>query len=146
MPYAKFIEPFVGNDGAASRDDRARGLTSPPYMALSMGQKPNIKNYIAKSMIAAEELSSSISEISRQVAQSSNIAARAVDSARRTDSIVRALADGAQQIEHVAELISSIAGQTNLLALNATIEAARAGEAGRGFAVVAAEVKSLASQ
>ena len=59
---------------------------------------------------------------------------------------MRALADGAQQIEHVAELISSIAGQTNLLALNATIEAARAGEAGRGFAVVAAEVKSLASQ
>jgi methyl-accepting chemotaxis protein len=95
---------------------------------------------------AAEELSSSISEISRQVAQSANIASRAVDNARRTDTIVRALADGAHQIEHVAELISSIAGQTNLLALNATIEAARAGEAGRGFAVVAAVVKSLASQ
>jgi methyl-accepting chemotaxis protein len=95
---------------------------------------------------AAEELSSSISEISRQVAQSATITIRAVDSARRTDSIVRALSDGAKQIEHVAELISSIAGQTNLLALNATIEAARAGEAGRGFAVVAAEVKSLASQ
>jgi methyl-accepting chemotaxis protein len=95
---------------------------------------------------AAEELSSSISEISRQVAQSADITARAVDTARRTDATVRALADGAQQIEHVAELISSIAGQTNLLALNATIEAARAGEAGRGFAVVAAEVKSLASQ
>jgi methyl-accepting chemotaxis protein len=95
---------------------------------------------------AAEELSSSISEISRQVAQSANITTRAVDNARRTDTIVRALADGAQQIEHVAELISNIAGQTNLLALNATIEAARAGEAGRGFAVVAAEVKDLASQ
>jgi methyl-accepting chemotaxis protein len=95
---------------------------------------------------AAEELSSSIGEISRQVVQSANITARAVENARRTDTIVRALADGAQQIEHVAELISSIAGQTNLLALNATIEAARAGEAGRGFAVVASEVKSLASQ
>jgi methyl-accepting chemotaxis protein len=95
---------------------------------------------------AAEELSSSITEISRQVAQSAAVTGRAVESARRTDTIVRALADGAQQIEHVAELISSIAGQTNLLALNATIEAARAGDAGRGFAVVAAEVKSLASQ
>jgi methyl-accepting chemotaxis protein len=95
---------------------------------------------------AAEELSSSITEISRQVAQSAKITGHAVDSARRTDTIVRALADGAQQIEHVVELISSIAGQTNLLALNATIEAARAGEAGRGFAVVASEVKSLASQ
>jgi methyl-accepting chemotaxis protein len=95
---------------------------------------------------AAEELSSSITEISRQVAQSAEVTGRAVESARRTDTIVRALADGAQQIEHVAELISSIAGQTNLLALNATIEAARAGDAGRGFAVVAAEVKTLASQ
>jgi len=95
---------------------------------------------------AAEELSTSITEISRQVAQSAKITDRAVENARRTDTIVRALADGAQQIEHVAELISSIAGQTNLLALNATIEAARAGEAGRGFAVVASEVKSLASQ
>jgi methyl-accepting chemotaxis protein len=95
---------------------------------------------------AAEELSSSITEISRQVAQSAEVTGRAVESARRTDTIVRALSDGAQQIEHVAELISSIAAQTNLLALNATIEAARAGEAGRGFAVVATEVKSLASQ
>jgi methyl-accepting chemotaxis protein len=95
---------------------------------------------------AAEELTTSIDEISRQVAQSANVTLRAVDNARRTDTIVRALADGAHQIEHVAELISSIAAQTNLLALNATIEAARAGEAGRGFAVVAAEVKSLASQ
>src|SRR6186713_2165083 len=95
---------------------------------------------------AAEELSSSITEISRQVAQSAEVTGRAVDSARRTDTIVRALSDGAQQIEHVAELISSIAAQTNLLALNATIEAARAGEAGRGFAVVAQEVKGLAGQ
>jgi methyl-accepting chemotaxis protein len=95
---------------------------------------------------AAEELSSSITEISRQVAQSAAVTGRAVESARRTDTIVRALADGAQQIEHVAELISSIAEQTNLLALNATIEAARAGEAGRGFAVVASEVKTLAGQ
>jgi methyl-accepting chemotaxis protein len=95
---------------------------------------------------AAEELTSSIGEISRQVAQSARITSRAVENAHRTNTIVRALADGAQQIEHVAELISNIAGQTNLLALNATIEAARAGEAGRGFAVVASEVKSLSSQ
>ncbi len=95
---------------------------------------------------AAEELTSSIGEISRQMAQSAKITGRAVANAHRTDTIVRALADGAQQIEHVAELISNIAGQTNLLALNATIEAARAGEAGRGFAVVASEVKSLSSQ
>ena len=95
---------------------------------------------------AAEELTASIAEISRQVAQSSSITGKAVDDARRTDGIVRALAEGAEKIGIVVGLITNIASQTNLLALNATIEAARAGDAGKGFAVVAAEVKSLANQ
>jgi methyl-accepting chemotaxis protein len=95
---------------------------------------------------AAEQLTSSIREISRQVTQSSEITGKAVHDARRTDAIVRALAEGAQKIGQVVQLISNIAGQTNLLALNATIEAARAGDAGKGFAVVASEVKSLANQ
>ncbi len=95
---------------------------------------------------AAEELSASISEISRQVAQSATITGKAADDSRRTDTIVRALAEGAQKIGNVVDLIKTIAGQTNLLALNATIEAARAGDAGKGFAVVASEVKSLAHQ
>jgi methyl-accepting chemotaxis protein len=95
---------------------------------------------------AAEELTASIHEISRQVAQSAKITGKAVDDARRTDTIVRALADGAQKIGDVVQLITGIAAHTNLLALNATIEAARAGDAGKGFAVVASEVKSLAGQ
>jgi methyl-accepting chemotaxis protein len=95
---------------------------------------------------AAEELTASISEISRQVAQSSKITGVAVEDARRTDAIVRALAEGAEKIGTVISLITNIASQTNLLALNATIEAARAGDAGKGFAVVASEVKNLANQ
>jgi methyl-accepting chemotaxis protein len=95
---------------------------------------------------ATEELTSSIAEIGRQVAQSTEIASRAVENARRTGDTARSLADGAQKIGDVVTLIQSIAAQTNLLALNATIEAARAGDAGRGFAVVASEVKSLAGQ
>lgn len=95
---------------------------------------------------AAEELTASIQEISRQVALSAKITEKAVEDARRTDTIVRALADGARKIGDVVQLISGIAAQTNLLALNATIEAARAGDAGKGFAVVASEVKSLANQ
>ncbi len=96
--------------------------------------------------VAADELSRSIAEISRQLTHTSNIVALATGEARATDGEIAGLAAGAQKIGDVVKLIRSIAGQTNLLALNATIEAARAGEAGKGFAVVAAEVKSLAVQ
>ena len=95
---------------------------------------------------AAEQLTSSIGEITRQVTHSAQISDRAVTDVRRADSVVRALAAKAQTIGDVVNLITGIASQTNLLALNATIEAARAGDAGKGFAVVASEVKSLAQQ
>ena len=95
---------------------------------------------------ASEELSASIQEISRQVSESARITQEAVAQASGTNEQIRQLAESAQRIGDVVQLINDIAAQTNLLALNATIEAARAGEAGKGFAVVAGEVKSLASQ
>ncbi|MGB0631012.1 MAG: methyl-accepting chemotaxis protein [Alphaproteobacteria bacterium] len=95
---------------------------------------------------AAGELSASINEIASQVDESSRITGDAVAEAEKTNTEVRGLAEAAQKIGEVVDLINDIASQTNLLALNATIEAARAGEAGKGFAVVATEVKSLADQ
>jgi len=95
---------------------------------------------------ATEQLSGSINEISRHVGHATEIASRAVEETKRTDSTVRGLAESASKIGEVVRLINDIAGRTNLLALNATIEAARAGDAGKGFAVVASEVKSLATQ
>ncbi|MBP2297912.1 methyl-accepting chemotaxis protein [Azospirillum picis] len=95
---------------------------------------------------ASEQLAASIREISAQVAHSSAVTRRAVDSGRHTQMTIRSLSETVVKVGEVVNLIQSIAGQTNLLALNATIEAARAGEAGKGFAVVAGEVKNLANQ
>ncbi|AVM73401.1 methyl-accepting chemotaxis protein [Magnetospirillum gryphiswaldense] len=95
---------------------------------------------------AAERLVSSISEIDRQVSESSRVAEEAVAEAARTDETVKSLTQASKKIGEVVGLINDIASQTNLLALNATIEAARAGDAGKGFAVVAGEVKALANQ
>jgi methyl-accepting chemotaxis protein len=95
---------------------------------------------------AAEELSASIKEISRQLAQANETVHSAADDATVTNDDIAALARITQRIGDVVNFIRDIAEQTNLLALNATIEAARAGDAGRGFAVVASEVKSLAVQ
>ena len=95
---------------------------------------------------SADQMSSSVEEISRHVHESSGIAAQAVTQAKQTDARIVELSGAANRIGDVVKLINDVAEQTNLLALNATIEAARAGEAGKGFAVVAHEVKALATQ
>ena len=95
---------------------------------------------------AAEEMTNSIHEISQQVASAANAARDAVGKVASTSAQMDTLAETANKIGEVVEMISTIAEQTNLLALNATIESARAGEAGKGFAVVAGEVKALAGQ
>ncbi|HET8539677.1 MAG TPA: HAMP domain-containing methyl-accepting chemotaxis protein [Anaeromyxobacter sp.] len=60
---------------------------------------------------------------------------RIADLGRRSDDI-----------HHVVDFISEVAGRTNLLSLNASIIAAQAGEHGKAFAVVADQIRDLAAQ
>lgn len=95
---------------------------------------------------AAEELMSSIAEISRQLGNATGLVRVAASDSNTMNKEIGVLTEAAEEIGEVVNLVQKIAEQTNLLALNASIEAARAGEAGRGFAVVAGEVKALAVQ
>jgi len=127
-----------GMSGAAERVSvNAQTVSSAAELALANAQTV---------AAASEELAASIREISSQVAHSSAVTRRAVESGHNTQITIRSLSETVAKVGEVVNLIQSIAGQTNLLALNATIEAARAGEAGKGFAVVASEVKNLANQ
>jgi methyl-accepting chemotaxis protein len=94
----------------------------------------------------AEQLNSSVREISDAMSKSKDTASAAVDRVEVADRQAQRLSTAAGSMSSIVELIGDITGQINLLALNATIESARAGEAGRGFAVVASEVKNLANQ
>ncbi len=95
---------------------------------------------------AAEEMTASIGEISKNMSNSSMAVCDIAEKVKQANNIMVSLQDTARSMETVVEIIRGIAGQVNLLALNATIEAARAGDAGKGFAVVASEVKTLANQ
>ena len=95
---------------------------------------------------ASQELTAAISEISRLVNTSAQIAESGSVQAGEVVDKVTMLRTASEKIGNIVGIIAGIATQTNLLALNATIEAARAGDAGKGFAVVAGEVKNLSGQ
>ena len=105
-----------------------------------------VRGMLEAVVAGADELNASVREISQTMVKSKEKATGAVERVAAADAQAKRLADAAQSMSGIVDLINNITGQINLLALNATIESARAGDAGRGFAVVASEVKNLASQ
>jgi methyl-accepting chemotaxis protein len=143
------IEQVLNSSHSFEKDTQRLSMTAHSTAEMSeqsADASRQASEHVRSAATASDELSQSITEISRRVQDSNGVAADAVKQANATDERMAELSAAGARIGDVVKLITSIAEQTNLLALNATIEAARAGEAGRGFAVVAQEVKNLSGQ
>jgi methyl-accepting chemotaxis protein len=100
---------------------------------------------VASQLTAAQaaEMAARAGTVVEETAQAiENLRAAVGQAQRRVTSLGRRSDD----IDHIVDFITEVAGRTNLLSLNASIIAAQAGEHGKAFAVVADQIRELASQ
>jgi methyl-accepting chemotaxis protein len=141
---SKQLRDVTANSSEGAREQ----LLMTDEVAVAMNQMTATIVEIAQSAANAADFAN---EASGEAQTGSLVVQRTIGSINKLEDVITntstSLTDLAQEADNIGgilDVIREIADQTNLLALNAAIEAARAGEQGRGFSVVADEVRNLA--
>lgn len=136
--------PILGPDGRPRKV--VKFATDVTRQVIARMRSEHVRSMMESVAAGAEELNASVREIADAMGKSQNTTHSTVELVTSANGKAMRLAEAAQSMGKIVEMINTITGQINLLSLNATIESSRAGEAGKGFAVVANEVKTLAGQ
>ncbi|NCP15342.1 MAG: HAMP domain-containing protein [Sphingomonadales bacterium] len=136
---ARNVQQSISEIRTATDDLASRNEVQADRLAQTARSMAEVTNAIGEVARDAVKVNQSMDTATARAREGSEVVQRAV-------AAMNAIAQSAQDIAKIVELIDAIAFQTNLLALNAGVEAARAGEAGKGFAVVATEVRGLAQR
>ena len=103
-------------------------------------------NHAHNLQVVADDAQRSVAEGHRAVKRTIDGISKIQDNVRVTARKVQTLGERSEEINNIAETISTIAYQTNRLALDSAVQAALAGENGSGFEAVAVNIRQLAEQ
>lgn len=103
-------------------------------------------NHAQKLQVVADTAQCSVAEGHQAVQRTIDEISKIRETMRVTARKVQTLGEHSEEINDIAEVISTIAYQTNRLALDSAVQAALAGENGAGFEPIAISIRQLAEQ
>ncbi|TDJ05454.1 MAG: hypothetical protein E2O68_06405 [Deltaproteobacteria bacterium] len=148
-PLEDILDKLQSSSALSKKASTELETTSTELAEASIESSSGMEN-IVKSMekinLSQESIKKSSESANRVHLETSKIAQQSEVGNIEMIKSMNEMAQAAENIGSITDIIEDISFQTNLLSLNASVEAARAGEQGKGFGVVASSIRELSGK
>jgi len=148
-PLEDILDKLQSSSALSKKASTDLETTSTELAEASIESSSGMEN-IVKSMekinLSQESIKKSSDSANRVHLETSKIAQQSEVGNIEMIKSMNEMAQAAENIGSITDIIEDISFQTNLLSLNASVEAARAGEQGKGFGVVASSIRELSGK